>query len=222
MDEITLVIPAKNEPESLPKVLDELKSYNIKKIIVMSNEDVSTLNSIKKYDEKILFQTGKGFGNALREGINSVTTKYFCVFNADGSFDPSDLHELKQKLINGSDFVFSSRYIEGAGSEDDTFLTSVGNFFFTKLCNILFNLKISDVLYTYVMGSAKAFRNLNMKYDDFSFCIELPIKAKKKNFILTDFPSFERSRIAGVKKVNEFRDGFFILISILRLLIFKK
>ena len=222
MDEITLVIPAKNEPESLPKVLDELKSYNIKKIIVMSNEDVSTLNSIKKYDEKILFQTGKGFGNALREGINSVTTKYFCVFNADGSFDPSDLHKLKQKLINGSDFVFSSRYIEGAGSEDDTFLTSVGNFFFTKLCNILFNLKISDVLYTYVMGSAKAFRNLNMKYDDFSFCIELPIKAKKKKFILTDFPSFERSRIAGVKKVNEFRDGFFILISILRLLVFKK
>ena len=222
MDEITLVIPAKNEPESLPKVLDELKSYNIKKIIVMSNEDVSTLNSIKKYDEKILFQTGKGFGNALREGINSVTTKYFCVFNADGSFDPSDLHKLKQKLINGSDFVFSSRYIEGAGSEDDTFLTSVGNFFFTKLCNILFNLKISDVLYTYVMGSAEAFKNLDMKYDDFSFCVELPIKAKKKNFILTDFPSFERSRIAGVKKVNEFRDGFFILISILRLLIFKK
>ena len=222
MDEITLVIPAKNEPESLPKVLDELKEYNIKKIIVMSNEDVSTLNSIKKYDEKILFQTGKGFGNALREGINSVTTKYFCVFNADGSFDPSDLHELKQKLINGSDFVFSSRYIEGAGSEDDTFLTSVGNFFFTKLCNILFNLKISDVLYTYVMGSAEAFKNLDMKYDDFSFCVELPIKAKKKNFILTDFPSFERSRIAGVKKVNEFRDGFFILISILRLLIFKK
>ena len=222
MDEITLVIPAKNEPESLPKVLDELKEYNIKKIIVMSNEDVSTLNSIKKYDEKILFQTGKGFGNALREGINSVTTKYFCVFNADGSFDPSDLHELKQKLINGSDFVFSSRYIEGAGSEDDTFLTSVGNFFFTKLCNMLFNLKISDVLYTYVIVSAKAFKNLDMKYDDFSFWVELHIKAKKKNFILTDFPSFERSRIAGVKKVNEFRDGFFILISILRLLIFKK
>ena len=40
--------------------------------------------------------------------------------------------------------------------------------------------------------------------------------------VLTDFPSFERSRIAGVKKVNEFRDGFLILISILRLLIVKK
>ena len=36
MNEITLVIPAKNEPESLPKVLDELKKYDVKKIIVMS------------------------------------------------------------------------------------------------------------------------------------------------------------------------------------------
>ena len=222
MDEITLVIPAKNEPESLPKVLDELKSYNIKKIIVMSNEDVSTLNSIKKYDEKILFQTGKGFGNALREGINSVTTKYFCVFNADGSFDPSDLYKLKEKLESGSDFVFSSRYIKGAGTEDDTFLTSVGNFFFTQLCNFLFKLRISDVLYTYVMGSVEAFKSLDMRYDDFSFCVELPIKAKKKKFILIDFPSFERSRIAGVKKVNEFRDGFLILISIFKFIITKK
>ena len=222
MNEITLVIPAKNEPESLPKVLDELKKYDVKKIIVMSKDDLSTYSSIKSYNEKILFQTGKGFGNALREGISSVETKYFCVFNADGSFDPSDLYKLKEKLESGSDFVFSSRYIKGAGTEDDTFLTGVGNFFFTQLCNFLFKLKISDVLYTYVMGSVEAFKSLDMRYNDFSFCVELPIKAKKKNFILTDFPSFERSRIAGVKKVNEFRDGFLILISILRLLIVKK
>ena len=31
MDDITLVIPAKNEAESLPDVLDELLKYNIKK-----------------------------------------------------------------------------------------------------------------------------------------------------------------------------------------------
>ena len=72
------------------------------------------------------------------------------------------------------------------------------------------------------MGSTKAFKSLDMKYDDFSFCVELPIKAKKKNFILSDFPSFERSRLGGVKKVNEFKDGFLILISIIKLLILKK
>ena len=72
------------------------------------------------------------------------------------------------------------------------------------------------------MGSTKAFKELNMTFNDFSFCIELPIKAKKKNYILGNLPSYERSRKAGIKKVNEFRDGFLILISILKLLIFKK
>ena len=222
MIDITLVIPAKNEPESLPIVLDELKKFEVKKIIVMSKDDIKTFDAIKNYNEKIFFQSGRGFGNALREGINSVETKYFCVFNADGSFNPMDLHQMKQKLIDGADFVFCSRYLKEGGSEDDTTLTLVGNFFFTLICNILFNLKISDVLYTYVMGSTKAFKSLNMKYDNFSFCVELPIKAKKKKFILTDFASYERSRIAGIKKVNEFKDGFLILISILKLLIFNK
>ena len=220
--DVTLVIPAKNESESLPRVLDELNKFEVKKLVVMSENDTDTFDSIKSYNAKVFFQTGKGFGNALREGIKSIDTKYFCVFNADGSFDPNDLSQLRKKLYEGSDFVFSSRYLKGAGTEDDTFLTAIGNFFFTKLCNLLFNLNISDVLYTYVMGSTKAFNSLNMEYDDFSFCVELPIKAKKKNYVLSDFPSFERSRIAGLKKVNEFKDGFLILISILRLLIVNK
>ena len=222
MKDLTLVIPAKNEAESLPIVLDELKSTKVNKIIVLPEDDNLTLNAIKNFDVKIIYQKEKGFGNALKLGINSVDTKYFCIFNADGSFDPIYLNELRNILEKGSDFVFSSRYLKNGGSEDDTFLTFIGNKFFTSFCNLLFKLNISDVLYTYVMGSTKAFKSLDMIYDDFSFCVELPIKAKLKNYILTHSPSFERSRIAGVKKVNEFKDGFLILISILKLLKFKK
>ena len=222
MDDITLVIPAKNEAESLPEVLDELLKYKIKKIIVIPSEDKKTREAIENFDCKILSQEGEGFGNALIQGINTVETKYFCIFNADGSFDPIYLSQLKNKIQLNQDFVFCSRYEVGGGSEDDTILTYIGNKFFTGLCNLLFKLKITDVLFTYVMGSTKAFKELNMSFNDFSFCIELPIKAKKKNYILSNLPSIERSRIAGVKKVNEFRDGLLILISILRLLILKK
>ena len=222
MDDITLVIPAKNESESLPKVLDELLKYKIKKIIIIPPEDEKTRDAIKKFDCKILSQNGKGFGNALIQGINAVETKYFCIFNADGSFNPIYLRDLKNKLISNQDFVFCSRYEAGGGSEDDTILTYIGNKFFTGLCNLLFKLKVTDILFTYVMGSTKAFKELDMRFNDFSFCVELPIKAKKQNYILGNLPSIERSRIAGEKKVNEFKDGFLILISILRLLILKK
>ena len=222
MEDLTLVIPAKYEASTLPKVLDELEKFNVKKIITVPKYDKETLEAIKDYDCKIVHQSGEGFGNALIEGIFNVETKYLCIFNADGSFDPKYLNEMIVFLKNEYDFVFNTRYEKNSGSDDDTFLTYIGNKFFTKLCKILFKLNISDVLFTYVMGKTDAFKKLDLKNNDFTFCIELPIKAKFNNFKSISFPSYERSRLSGKKKVNEFKDGFLILISIIKLFVIKK
>jgi glycosyltransferase involved in cell wall biosynthesis len=222
MQDVTLVIPAKFESESLPRVLKEIESIAAQKIIVIPKDDLTTLNSIKDYDHKIIHQNEEGFGAALIEGINSVQTKYFCIFNADGSFDPKYLKGMREKLDLKNDFVFSTRYERNSGSEDDTMLTFLGNKIFTFTCRVLFKLNISDVLFTYVMGSTSACKSLNLKNKDFTFCIELPVKAKFLNYKSTNYPSYERSRIAGKKKVNEFKDGFLILMSIISLFLFKK
>ena len=222
MKDITLVIPAKSESECLPKVLNELKKFSVKKIIVIPKNDTLTFESVKKHNCKIIFQKKNGYGSALSQGILSVKTKYFCIFNADGAFNPKYLKKMKKALNKKNDFVFNTRYEKNAGSDDDTILTYVGNQIFTFICNILFQLNISDVLFTYVMGSTKVFKSLKIKSKDFSFCVELPVKAKFKNCKMACIPSHERPRIAGEKKVNEFKDGFLILISIIRLFIFKK
>ena len=91
MDNLTLIIPAKKESESLPNVLMELKKYNLKIIIVLEKSDQETIDSIKNYECQILYQTNNGYGDALIMGLNSVQTKYFCIFNADGSFNPAIL-----------------------------------------------------------------------------------------------------------------------------------
>ena len=224
MERLTLVIPAKNESESLPKVLEELKTFDLKIIVVIPKNDELTKESIKNFNCKIIEeQNGQGYGNALRTGISNVETDLFCIFNADGSFNPIYLKDMIDLITNEkSDFVFCSRYEKSGGSDDDTFLTYIGNKIFTFLCNILFNLNISDVLFTYVLGKTNKYKELVLTSNDFSFCVELPIKAKFNKFNLSSMPSYERSRIAGVKKVNEFKDGFLILISILKLLIFRK
>ena len=91
MDKLTLVIPAKYEKESLPKVLSELEKYQLNILIVLEETDVETIKSIKNFDCKILYQTNKGYGDALIQGIKNVKTDYFCIFNADGSFVPDEL-----------------------------------------------------------------------------------------------------------------------------------
>jgi len=220
MDHLTLVIPAKNEKESLPSVLQELEEYNLKKIIVLEKEDIETINSISKFQCELIFQKDKGYGAALIEGINNVKSKFFCIFNADGSFNPVELSSMLVKMQNeNADFIFASRYEKDCKSEDDTIITKLGNFIFTKLGKIFFKLKISDILYTFVVGSTNAFKKLNLKNKDFSFCVELPIKANRMNFKLLTSKSHERPRLGGKKKVNAFKDGTLILISMIKLFI---
>jgi len=221
MNKLTLVIPAKYEKNSLPIVLKELENLDLDKIVVIPAYDLDTKEAIKDFKCQIVEQKGEGFGSALIEGINKVQTKYLCIFNADGSFDPKYLNEMMELLDKEYDFIFNSRYIKGGGSDDDTFLTFFGNKFFTALCKVLFKLNVSDVLFTYVMGKSEAFKYLELKNTDFTFCVELPVKAKVHNFKCTSHPSYERLRISGKKKVNEFKDGFLILISIITLFIKK-
>lgn len=218
MKELTLIIPAKNESESLPDVLNELKRFDLKIKILLHKDDVSTIDSIKDYNCEIVFQKNHGYGDALIQGILQTNTKYFCIFNADGSFNPAELKKMYQKIENlNLDFVFASRYQENSGSEDDTLTTFIGNFIFTKLGNIFFNLPITDILYTFVIGKTDKAKNLGLSKSDFGFCIELPIKAKRNKMSLASINSFERKRIAGKKKVNAFKDGFLILMYMLKL-----
>jgi len=211
MKNLTLLIPAKYESESLPKVLEEIKGYDCEVIIVLESSDTKTINVAKNYDCKILYQSKKGYGNALIEGMNNVQTEYLCIFNADGSFDPKYLKQMLVACQNNLDFIFASRYMNNAGSVDDTIVTKLGNFVFTKIGNIFFSLNISDILYTFLLGKTDSFKKLNLISNDFCLCVEIPLKAKKAGMKFIDLASYERKRLAGEKKVNEFRDGLKIL-----------
>ena len=214
---LTLIIPAKNESISLPVVLNSLKKFDYNVIVSLSGDDQETIKSINNYDNvQILKQSGKGYGNALIEGINACKTKYFCIFNADGSFDENDLPKILE-LNHQYDFVFTSRYSFGGASEDDTIVTYLGNQFFSLLGRIFFSLNISDILYTFVMGQTESFKKLNVTNNDFRFCVEFPIKMQRKKMKYFSISSYEKKRIAGIKKVNAFKDGFLILLEMIRL-----
>ena len=222
MNDLTLIIPAKNEAESLPIILNELKKYNYKIDIVLHATDIGTIQAIKEYDVNIVYQKNFGYGDALIHGIKNCKTKYFCIFNADGSFNPSEINKMLETLKSKKlDFIFGSRYQANSGSEDDTIITLVGNYIFTYIGKIFFQLSISDILYTFLIGKTEQANILDLKQKDFSFCVELPIKAKKMKMELGSINSYERKRIAGKKKVNAFKDGFLILKYMIRLYFMK-
>lgn len=224
-NEITLLIPAKNEKESISYVLKELKKYKFKIFVILEKSDVETLKVVKKFKNQIIFQQKKekGYGSAILKGLKKIKTKYFSIFNADGSFNPKEIKNMKIILENKElDIIFASRYSGfSSGSDDDTILTFIGNKIFSFIGKTLYQLKINDILYNFILAKTEEVKSLNLECSDFTLCVEIPLKAKQNKLKFTDSPSYERKRYSGKKKVNEFKDGFLILFYILKFF-FKK
>ena len=52
------------------------------------------------------------------------------------------------KNMNEYDFVFTSRYMKGGESEDDTLVTWIGNQIFSLLTKLLFFLQLFQMYFT--------------------------------------------------------------------------
>ena len=71
-------------------------------------------------------------------------------------------------------------------------------------------------MYTFFVADTEKIKKMNLKSKGFTICIEIPLVVQRKKFIYSDVSSYERKRLKGFKKVNEFKDGFLILIYIMK------
>ena len=222
-NKISIIIPCKNEKLSLDAVLKELKKLKLidEIIIVLDSKKDNSIEVIKKNKCRYIIQKNKGYGSAIIEGFKKAKNNYGCIFNADHSFKPNYLKKMFT-LSKTNDFIFGTRYKGNSGSEDDSLLTYIGNKIFSFICRNFLNIRLTDVLYTYVLCNTKKFNSIKFKNSDFRLCVELPHNVSKKSFKYTEISMFERRRLAGEKKVNEFKDGFLISMEIIRCFLSKK
>jgi hypothetical protein len=86
---------------------------------------------------------------------------------------------------------------------------------------MFYKLQISDILYTFILAKSKKVKKLELTCQDFRLCVELPIKARLNKLNFKDCQSFERARYSGKKKVNELKDGFLILLYMIKFFFLK-
>lgn len=217
MKPISLIIPAKNERLSLGEVLNELKDHKIVNeiIVIVDSAEDNSIPICREHKCKVVIQDEKGYGSAIIEGFKNASNEYGCIFNADYSFDPKYLIIMSNKT-NENNFIFGSRYLENASSDDDDIITLVGNKCFSFFSQYFLKIKITDILYTYVLCDVSKFNDLKLKCKDFRLCVELPFKVSQKYKNYIDIPMHERARFAGKKNVNVLKDGFLILVELIK------
>jgi glycosyltransferase involved in cell wall biosynthesis len=220
LNDIEVLIPTFNEEKNLPITINSLKKIGLNNLTILDAlSDDETVKVARENNCKVLVDPSRrlGFGYSIINGINNSSSKYLCIFDADGSFDPNTILLMKDILVEKKlDFIFGSRYLNGNTSDDDTLITKFGNFFFTKLISLLFNFKTSDALFLYLFGKRECFINLNLEEKDFKICTEALIKART-SFKCEEIYSHENKRMFGTTKVNRIRDGYLMLRNIISL-----
>lgn len=212
---VSVVIPTYDEEESIGKTVREIPRKYIDEIIVVDKSTDKTAEIARKLGCRVLRQEGKGFGNALKQGIKHVSGNVVLIMDADGSQNPKNIPTLLARIKEGYDYVLASRYTVGSHSEDDTLLRSFGNRLITSFFNLMFHVNTSDSIFLFTAVKKKEYDKLNVRSDGFDYCIELLAKAHVNGLNMIEIPSIERKRYAGRTKVNDIKTGYSIIKSII-------
>ena len=218
--EVEIFVPTLNEEGNIKNTIKGIKEMGYENITILDgNSSDKTKEYAEKLNCKVYLEKEKkyqNFGGSIISALNKSESKYCCVFDGDGSFDPKSLDLMLDKIEKNYDFVFCSRYLGGNKSEDDTLITKFGNLLFTWLTNFLFKVNTTDVLFLYFMTKTENLKSLNCEMYDFRICLEILVKARKK-FKCTEILSIEKKRIYGESKVDKLYDGLKFLYYLIKL-----
>jgi glycosyltransferase involved in cell wall biosynthesis len=215
---VSVVIPALNEAENLPHVLATLPADTYELVLVdgHSVDGTSTVAREHYPTVKIVSQPGRGKGDALRAGFAACSGDVIVMMDADGSTDGAEIQRFVAALVAGADYAKGSRFMEGGGSEDITFLRRAGNRLLCGLVNQLFATAYTDLCYGYNAFWRNALTAIMPDCRGFEVETLLNVRAAKAGLRVAEVPSVERLRIHGESKLHPVRDGLRVLRTILR------
>lgn len=213
----TLLVPTLNEIEAVQKIMPQIDRSWVDEILCVDGGSTDgTVEYFQKNGFKVYVQDGKGFGDAMRLGLKHSTGDIIVEFLPDGNSLPEAIPQLIQKVREGNDLVVASRYCDGARSDDDDFLTAIGNKMFTAIVNLLFWQKFTDVLVGYRAYRKQAALTLNLDTPGLSWPAQTSIRFARRGFKCAEIGVTEPPRIGGVRKMRPFKTGWEITKLILR------
>ena len=86
---------------------------------------------------EVVIQERPGIRFAYMDALPHIRGDVILTFSPDGNSVASLVPAILDKLAEGHDMVIASRYLAGATSDDDDFVTAFGNWLFTRTVNLL-------------------------------------------------------------------------------------
>lgn len=194
--ELSIVMPCLNEAETLETCIKKAQSFfdTLKvngEIIIADNGSTDNSVEIAKANNAIVVHAKqKGYGSALKAGIESANGTYIIMGDADDSYDFSNLSPYLNKLREGYDLVMGNRFKGGIEKDAMPFLHKyLGNPVLSFIGRLFFKINISD-FHCGLRGFSKvAYNKMNLKTSGMEFASEMVVKSRLNNLSITEVPT---------------------------------
>jgi glycosyltransferase involved in cell wall biosynthesis len=193
--ELSIVMPCLNEAETLATCIRKARSFLERsgirgEIVIADNGSTDGSQDIAAREgARVVDVPDKGYGSALRGGIEAARGRYVVMGDADDSYDFSSLSGFVERLRGGSDLVMGNRFrggvLPGAMPPLHRYL---GNPVLTALGRLFYRSPVGD-FHCGLRGFSKdAYRRMELRTAGMEFASEMVVKASLLGMDVAEVP----------------------------------
>ena len=209
---VTVCIPTRNEEGLVGEIIDLVKPYADEVLVVDGRSTDRTREIAQAHGARVLQDTGKGKGEALRIALDQAACEIVVFIDADGSHEPKDIPALIAPIRNDTaDMVIASRGRGGSDELHGTFeqlLRYLGSQIFMLGINYRWNVRLTDSQNGFRAIRKDKAATLGLRANLTTIEQEMLMRALKKGLRVDEIASHEFERKWGVSKVSVWKLWF--------------
>lgn len=209
-ENVCILLPALNEEATIGQVIKDFRLEGFDNILVIDGNSKDRTREISEAEgARVVVQTGKGKGQALKQAFELIDEEYIVMADGDGTNLAKDVHAVLDPVLEGkADHVMGNRlvdYEKGAFTRLNLF----GNKIINKMFGLAYGVWLEDILTGYRAFNKKAIKSFELKKLGFEIESEITIESVKKDLRILEVPTTYLARhTEGATKLNPLKDGF--------------
>jgi hypothetical protein len=213
--ELSVVMPCLDEVRTLESCVRKAQGFLERhgvsgEVIVADNGSTDGSRALaESLGARVVLVNRRGYGAALRAGLEVARGRYVVMGDSDDSYDFTDLHLFLERLRASDDLVVGNRFRGGiAPGAMPVLHRYLGNPTLSLIARVFFGVPVGDV-YCGLRGmSRSAFDRLDMQSMGMEFALEMLVKAKMLGMAISEVPTtLSPDRRGRPPHLNAWRDG---------------
>jgi glycosyltransferase involved in cell wall biosynthesis len=217
--QLTVLMPCLNEAETVARCVEKarksLDDAGVHGEVVVADNGSSddSIELAERFGARVVRVAQKGYGNALRGGIQAARGEWVIMADADDSYDFSSLQAFIEKLRAGYELVMGCRMPGGGGRIEPGAMPWhhrwIGNPVLSFIGRLLFHCPVTDFHCGLRAFRKDAYERLMLKTTGMEFASEMVIKATLFGQNITQVPiTLHKDGRSRPPHLRSFRDGW--------------